>query len=56
MENCKKKFCISLIEHVGNLMNSEKKKNVVVNRRGATMTTRFNGMLHLQKKIYSKAC
>ena len=46
-----KVFCSSLREQAGNVIRFEKKENVTANKKRAKITSRFNSMLHLQKKF-----
>ena len=55
-EDCMKKFCISLRENAANIIDFTKKGIVTASRNTAKITSRFNGMLHFQNKIHTKAC
>ena len=48
-------LCESLREHAKNIIDFEKKKNVIVNKRRTKITTRCNSMLHLWETNLKKA-
>ena len=54
-KDCMKKFCTSLREHAKNIIDFEKEKNVTVNKRRITITSRCKRMLYLQKKNTKKS-
>ena len=49
-----KKFCEALREHAKNIIDFEKKKNVIVNKRRIKITSRCKQMLNLSKKNLKK--
>ena len=53
-EDCTKKFCETLREHVKNIIDFEK-KNVTVNKRRTKITSRCKSMINLWKKNLIKA-
>ena len=55
-KNFKKKFCESLIEHTKNIIDFEKKKNVIFNKKRPKISSRCKSMLHLWKSNVRKAC
>ena len=55
-KDCMKKFCASLREHARNIIDFEKKKNGIVNKRGIKTTSRYKSMLYLWKKNTKKVC
>ena len=55
-EDCMKKFCTSLRDHATNVINFEKKKNVIVNKRRAKIIPRRKIMSYLWKKNLKKVC
>ena len=55
-KNFMKKFCESLIEHTKNIIDFEKKKNVIFNKRRPKISSRCNSVLHLWKSNVRKAC
>ena len=46
-KDCMNKFCESLREHVKNIVDFEKKKNVTVNKRRTKITSRCKSMSYL---------
>ena len=52
-EDCMKKICSSIREHVTNVINIEKKKMLPSTKRDK-ITTKCDDMLHLWKKIHKK--
>ena len=50
-KDCMKRFCESLREHAKGIIDFEKKKNVIVNKKRIRMTTRCKSMLCLRNKI-----
>ena len=53
-EKLYKKSCKSLRENAENMIDFDNKKNVAVNKKRTTTTSRNNRILHLQKKIIKK--
>ena len=49
-----KKFCVALKEHAKNIIDFEKKKNIIVNKRRIKIISRSKQMLHLSKKNLKK--
>ena len=54
-KDCLRKFCESLREHAKNIIDFEKKENVIVNKRRTKIIQRCESMLYLWKKNPKKA-
>ena len=54
-EDCMKKFCSSIREHVANVINVER-KNMLPSTKRDKITPKCDDMLHLWKKIHKKVC